>query len=253
MDLNFADPPIPPDWSAFEPRIRPEDAADVLAGVAAAMRTNEVLHATFEEEEIIETAAAALEDPDVTGIYARGVPMIARFLTIELDTEHKIGKGIGRLTPRDPPPRFGAKYRKNLRDPAVADEMGSVLENLALHGFAAMAALNAVSDPPPDRPSADPLPERWAPLVRNLTPTMHDLVDKLQMDPETASGSGLMIFGVAQPAADDYVLLAEKLRLGKRRPFGAARMVSYMHLFLALGLLVFDTGVDRAPGVADFP
>jgi hypothetical protein len=244
-DLNFADPPIAADWPVFQPRVSPHRAGETLGQAAAAMRSNEVLAAAFEgQENLVEEAAQAVDAPSATDAYASGIPMIARFLTIELDTKHKIAKGIGRMAK---PPRFGDKYRKVLRDPDVAEEVESVIERLALHGFAGGVAMNAMRDEPSTLVARD-ISERWSLLVRSLTPTSYAIADLLNIDESTASPMPFLFFGVVQPAADDYALLAERLRLGRGRPFGAVRAASYMPFFLALGAMLFDTATNRATG-----
>ncbi len=131
VDLNFVDPPIPPEMEPWEPRITPETVAGELAKLATHLRAEEL-------EGELQAGATALEQSDVADAYGRDSRFVARWLTVELDTTTPGKNAIGRFVN---PPRFGAKYRKQLRDADARERLGTIAERLILGGFAAGAAI----------------------------------------------------------------------------------------------------------------
>lgn len=113
VDLNFVDPPIEAGMDSYEPAIRPEAAGQAMREFADWVRNDQIMRETWSEQ--VEEIARGMERPDVARLYSEGVPFIARFLTVELDIKNDVRKGIGRVTPGDPPPRFGKKYARRLR------------------------------------------------------------------------------------------------------------------------------------------
>ena len=180
----------------------------------------------------------------VVDAYAGGLPLIGRFLTVEL-TDAMIDKGIARVAPGDPPPRFGDLYRKRLEGEGARERIYAILESLTLRGFAAAAAVNA-SRTSPSLLQDRPLVDRWSLILRNLSKTWHAVDDAIRMKPPTALS--ILITGIGRPAMEHYVTTVEELKLGRRRPFGTARTASYVPYFMALGFLVFDTATDEAAG-----
>jgi hypothetical protein len=94
-----------------------------------------------ESDSNLAEALERLRNRQLADEYAPWTPLVSRFVEAELDAEAPSKRGMGRITGGDPPPRFGAKYRRVLED----DEASAVFEHAAqqtvLGGFAARAAL----------------------------------------------------------------------------------------------------------------
>lgn len=125
--------------SAYQPQIASaervqqefETAATKFAETARGAYTPEGLEGTL----------ASLRDEMMIATYMQHLPLVHRFVVAEMDTDAPSKRGIGRLADGDPPPRLGAKYRKQLRDPTAQRGIGLAAERLVLSGFAAQAAL----------------------------------------------------------------------------------------------------------------
>jgi len=82
---------------------------------------------------------AAIDKPAVVALYVKCVPLVARLIGAELDTETPGKRGLGRLSPS--PPRLGARFRRKIRDADVQRELGGSAERVVLGGYGAAAGL----------------------------------------------------------------------------------------------------------------
>lgn len=238
LDLDFVDPPLLPSMALWEPTIPPAD----LRRVAASLRENPPF-----DQEYTEQLASGIEQPAVEEAYDQGRPFIARFITVELHPEKKeVAKGIGRIVPADPPPRFGDKYRKRLKSADVRWDAGAIIERLIFTGFALGAATNAVDLDPASIVDVE-TPDWWRGFSGGIAPLYGELVQAgaMEMDPKRSTLSAITVI-LIWPAYKDYTAFAGDHNLAKGlNPTGGARVLSYPFYFLAAGWSLFVAHTDR--------
>lgn len=239
MDVNFVDPPIPADTEVYEPTITADVAGRELERLARWIETDELPTGAFEDEVIAKFTRPLLE-PGAAESYGASLPLVVRFLTVELDPDIAGENGIGRV-PGEPPPRFGGRFRKKLRDRQTRERLGGALERLIFNGYAGMVAVSGTRTDPfqvLDRS----LEERWAPFIRNMAPTYRDLVGGL--DPEARPSQTTLLI-LAEPATADYGELIAEVKLGRGlRPFSGSRAKTYATFFTAAGSALWAANTD---------
>ena len=105
-----------------------------------------------------------LASEELASEYFAWSSLVRRFIAAELDIAAPSERGMGRLTDKDPPPRLGAKYRDQLRDPEARAAVAIAAERSALGGFAAHTALYRHT------PATGLVSERvWARFLRRLS------------------------------------------------------------------------------------
>lgn len=225
MDLDFVDPPLEPGMIPYELSIAPEDAGEQLRMVGQALEKSR-----GELSELgAATVAKALADPEAAQVFRAHVPFIARFLTIELDTENPIGKGIARVHPREPPPRFGDKFGKSLRRVGVKGKVFPVVDQLVFRGFATAVAANGMRDEPFEMDFDTPIEDRWNAFMRHVPLTYAAFAKP----PEDSAESRFraIVCGPVDEAFDEFVgVLA-----GPVRPYKRSRARTYTWYFSAVG------------------
>lgn len=245
LDLDFVDPPLLPGMTLYEPIIGPDDAARELHSVAAFLRDEQAWG-----PEDTERLTGGMKDPAVGKVYAAGVPFVARFITVELDTENKgIAKGIGRIVPADPPPRFGDKYRRRLKSAEARREAETIVEQLMFRGFACGAAANAVDRDPAALIDVETL-DWWRRFVGGIAPNYGGLVESGAMELDaTKSEIAAIALVISAPTLNRYAVFAEEHGLGKGlNPFGGARVATYPFYFLAAGWSLYWAHTDQKRG-----
>jgi hypothetical protein len=185
--------------------------------------------------------AAGIADPTVAEVYGTGVPFVARFVTVELHPKSgEVAKGIGRVVPDDPPPRFGEKYGKRLKSTDVRQEAGEVLEQLIFRGFAVGAAANAVNL---DAVAIVDIDTRdwWRRFVGSIAGHYGDVVESgaMDMDPHRGTMAAIVVY-LLWPAYQKYTRFFGNHRLAKRGADEAARAMTYPFYFLAAGWSLFS-------------
>src|SRR4051794_13980842 len=106
--------------AAYEPQIA--SIEEVNAEFDAMTEKYEAAAADVFTDEAFAAQLTGLRDPALREAFAKRLPLIHRFVVAELDTEAPSKRGMGRLSDGDPPPRLGAKYRKQLRDESTRRE-----------------------------------------------------------------------------------------------------------------------------------
>jgi hypothetical protein len=224
MDLDFVDPPLEPGMTPYDLAVDPDQAAEQLRIVAQELRSGDRLSV-----EAADLAGAALEDPEAASIYADQARFIARFLTIELDTENSIGKGIGRVHPSEPPPRFGDKFGRSLRRPGVKDEIFPLVDEYTFRGFATAVAANGLRKERYDLNLDTPIGDRWVRFMRHLFPTYGEFTKR----PEASPVAGIRNI-VCAPVDEAFADVLGRLA-GPVRQFRRSRALTYTCLFPAVG------------------
>jgi hypothetical protein len=230
--LDF-DSPLPPDVPEYPLAIDGEQAVSQELG-RMAEGSLEMLEKNLDKWR---GAFAKVREPNVVQTYARCLPLIQRFLTAELDTVTPTKRGIGRTSDAEPPPRLGAKYRKQLTPPDARVRVGEIMERVILGGFAARVAINEnlVENPIPfvERD----LHDIWGDWIFSFFSAWQD-TDLSKADPEHLEMLWTMV--VATKPLDDFVRTAEKLKIVKRGPFKGIRN------YRALTLMQYYIGTGRA-------
>lgn len=245
MDLSFVDPPIPAGAQPYDPLITAENAGAKLERIADWVGSDELPASAFQDDAIA-NFTRALREPRAAGRYATSLPMVARFLTIELDPEIEGENGIGRV-PGEPPPRFGGRFRKQLRDREIRRRLGEALEKLIFNGYASMVAASGTRTDPFNLLDRS-LEERWWPFIRNMAPTYRDLVAGLNAEKRPSQTTILVLGG---PAIADYAELIAEVKLGRGlRPFSKSRAKSYATFFIAVGNALWAANTDLTSSAA---
>ena len=239
MDLNFVDPPIPADVQPYQPVITAKTASDEFDRFADWVETDGSLSELGEE--IISDFADAIRDPQAALDYAEALPIVARFLTIELDPHIEGKNGIGRV-PGEDPPRFGGQYRKKLRDPSDQHRVGETLERLIFSGYASLLSVNAIGDSKSELLDRS-LDERWTPFMRGILGNWYDLAEGI--DESRPAQSYILLLSI--PAMNDYEEVVTDLKLdrGLRRS-SEARMALYAPFFIAVGSSLWASNASRS-------
>ncbi len=221
--------------SAYQPQIASreriqqefETAATKFAETAGDAYTPEGLEGTL----------ASLRNETLIATYVHHLPLVHRFVVAEMDTDAPSKRGIGRLADGDPPPRLGAKYRKQLRDQAAQRDIGLAVERLVLSGFAAQAAFyeEALQERSDE--------EAWPLWVRHLSAYYNDtseLADRAKAEEQSAFGiTGAMMITLGDHGGSELMEGYETHRIVKslRRVNGwrNARALTYFLLFMGAG------------------
>ncbi len=223
MDLDFVDPPLEPGMVPYELGVAPEHAAERLSAVADELRQGDRL-----SSEGARQAAEGLEDPSAARVYAENAAFIARFMTIELDTEHDIGKGIARVHPKEPPPRFGDKFRKPLRKAELREAVLPLIDRYLFYGFATGAAGNGLRrEPPLAVDVGEPIEERWARFMRHV-PITYAAFTKDPSPENPAAAIRNMVCAPVDEAFDGVISMFA-------RPGRRTRAMTYSWYFPAVG------------------
>lgn len=218
--------------TAHELGVAPEQASEQLRLVADELRASERL-----TDKAAERAAAALEDPDSARVYVENAPLIARFLTVELDTENKIAKGIGRVHPKEPPPRFGDYFARALRQDAARVEVLPLVDRYAFQGFATGVAANGLRNESLDVVFDTPIEDRWRLFLRHL-PVTYAAFTK---DPEDGAMAGIRNI-VCTPLDEAFEGIVGNLA-GMVRQMRRTRARSYSWYFPAVGWSAYYASV----------
>ena len=237
VDLDFVDPPLLPGMVPYELSVAPEQASEHLQLVADELEADETLITNAAKR-----AARALRTADAARVYTENAaPFLARFLTIELDTENPIAKGIGRAAVNEPPPRFGEKFRRRLQKPGAMAEIAPIIDQLVFRGYATAVAANGLRhDRKPFELTLDsPIEDRWGSFLGQIFPVWGAFQD------EKSYLSTLR--DVVCAPADRAYLKALGTLAGLSRPGRRMRAKTYRWYFPAIGGASFYSGVT-APG-----
>lgn len=230
---------------AYQPQIAsPERVQDEFERAAAKFATTARDALTPEG---LEKTLASLRSEHLAATYTRHVHFIQRFVVAEMDTEAPSKRGIGRLADGDPPPRLGAKYRKQLRDQAAQQDIGLALERLALSGFAGQAAfyeetLQERSDE-----------EAWPLWLRHLSAYYTDtfeLSDRAKKEEQSSLGlTGAMLIVLADHGGNElmegYEAHGVMKKLRRINNWHNARALSYVMLLIGAGRALHHVLSDK--------
>lgn len=204
-----------------------ETAATKFAEAARGVYTPEGLEGTL----------ASLRDKMLIATYMQHLPLVHRFVVAEMDTDAPSKRGIGRLADGDPPPRLGAKYRKQLRDQAAQRDIGLAAERLVLSGFAAQAAFyeEALQERGDE--------EAWLLWLRHLSAYYNDtseLANRAKTEEQSTFGlTGAMMITLGDHGGSELMEGYETYRILKsfRRinNWSNARALTYFLLFMGAG------------------
>ncbi len=223
----------------YELSVGPDECRAELGQIGNELRENP----DIEDGQAKDAAVAALSDPMAAQVFEANAPLIARFLTIELDVEHPIAKGIARVHPKEPPPRFGEKFNRSLKQPGMLDRVQPLVDQLVFRGFATAVVANAQWAEPFSL-SLDLTPEeRWGPFMTHIAATYGAFVDR----PDKSIVSAIKVV-VCAPAEAAYDEVAKELA-GALRPGRRARAATYKNYFPAVGWAGFYASSPEAAGV----
>jgi hypothetical protein len=231
--------------SAYQPQIASrervqeefETAATKFAEAAKDVYTPEGLEDTL----------ASLRDKILIATYAQHLPLVHRFVVAEMDTDAPSKRGIGRLADGDPPPRFGAKYRKQLRDQAAQRDIGLAAERLVLSGFAAQAAFyeEALQERSDE--------EAWLLWLRHLSAFYNDtseLASRAKAEEQSTVGiTGAMMITLGDHGGSELMEGYETHRilrsLRRINSWSNARALTYFLLFVGAGRALHHVLSDK--------
>ena len=244
MDLNFVDPPVPVNVRVVELSMTEVEVVEELEQFAVWVETGEEPRKRFFAEPI-EAFATALRDRRPAGDYLAAEPMVARFLTIEMDPGIEGEDGIGRMKK---PPRFGGHYRKQLADPATHERASRMAEELIFRGYAAMTAVAAVRDDPFDLLDR-PLSDRWGAFIRTISPAYLSLLGNVDVKKQPIEAYLLFL---ASERMAEYTELANELKLGRgMSPFSKTRAQAYGQFFVGVGVAVWASNTSTTVSIAE--
>lgn len=245
MNLNFVDPPIGPDLDPFTLSITADLVPEAVQGVAEWIEGPEICELWGSPDLPIRQASAIRAD-DVASTYVEALPFVARFLTVELDSQTPGNNGIGRVMDGDPPPRFGGKFRKQLRQPEIRREAGRVIEKFILDGFLGNAIASMVFYSETRIPgSSESIEQMYRQWVRDFAPTWWEVIPTV--DPNE-SLIGFLFGSTAMPTIMEYRTLCERHRIGTS--FGKRkRKETYANYFFAVGWCLYHVFSHPGPTV----
>ncbi len=185
----------------------------------------------------LEGVLQEIQSKDLSAAYSRYLIFVHRFIVAEMDTDAPSKRGIGRLADSDPPPRLGAKYRKQLRSEDARRSIGLAAERLMLLGFAAQAAFyNEGLD------SVDREDDAWAMWLRHLSAYYNDtseLADRARNEERSNVGlTGAMLIILGDHGGGELVEGFEEHRIIKglrKNTWHNARAASYLLLMMGAG------------------
>jgi hypothetical protein len=224
MDLNFVGPPLEPGMVPYRVDPLPSQAADRLRDIAREARETEKL-----TDEAGESVARAMERPEAVEIYAENAPFIGRFLTIELNTTHKIAKGIGRIIPADPPPRFGDKFKRALQKEDTRSAVVPLIDRYIFQGFAMAAGSQGLRDEDITIEQGEEVEIRWGRFMRGLFATY----GAFTKEPDESAEAGLRNI-ICYPLDEAWEEVVGSLA-GSMRQVKRARARTYTQYFPAVG------------------
>jgi hypothetical protein len=144
---------------------------------------------------------------------------------------------MGRLADGDPPPRLGAKYRKQLKSPDAQTTIGLAVERVVLTGWAAQAAFFSEGlEPRPDD-------QAWLMWLRHLIPFYNstgDLVNRARKQEKSSLAlAGTWMILLASHGGDELLAGFEEHRIIKSRfranTWNNARALTYFLLLIGAG------------------
>jgi hypothetical protein len=206
-----------------------ETAATKFAVVAEDVYTPEGLEGTL----------ASLRDKTLITTYTQHLSLVHRFVVAEMDTDAPSKRGIGRLADGDPPPRLGAKFRKQLRDQAAQRDIGLAAERLVLSGFAAQAAFyeEALQERHEE--------ETWQLWLRHLSAYYNDtfdLTERAKAEEQSSIGvTGAMMITLADHGGSELMEGYETHGVIKK-----LRRINNWHNARALTYFILLVGAGRA-------
>ena len=232
MDLNFVDPPVPANAQVVELSVTDANVADELEQVAVWLETGEEPRKAFMDEPL-EGFARALREPRAADDYVAALPMVARFLTIEMDPAIEGEDGIGRM---QKPPRFAGHYRKQLADAVTHERASRMAEQLIFRGYAAMTAIATVRNDPFDLLDR-PLSDRWGAFIRSISAAYLALLGNVDLKKQPIEAYLLFL---ARKRIEEYAQLASDLKLARGlSPFSKSRANAYGPFFVGVGVAVW--------------
>jgi hypothetical protein len=184
----------------------------------------------------MEKALAFIRDEASISAFVEHLPLVHRWISAEMDTDAPSKRGIGRLADGDPPPRFGAKYRKQLEDPEARAAIGLGVERLVLAGYCFQAAFftGQVVDRAQD--------VVWAGWLRHLTASYNetnDLSSRAGREEESTEGYlGALMIGMTDHGGAELLEGFETYGILKGRginPWRNARAMTYLTFFIGAG------------------
>jgi hypothetical protein len=219
-------------------------SAAQLESLASRFQSDEDIGEIWKPE-ILDDLAASLRTQDVADRYDAYADLVARFVTVEMDTVTPGKSGLGRISPSDPPPRFGAEYRRKLKAGGAYELVAPIVERLVFCGYAAGVMLNSVlADTPQQVVDRNPQ-EAYRLWLREFAPTYWEM--KPTLDPSESAPSA-MCWQLAYPDVEEYQAATEQLKIGKglRKSVVSpeARKNGYVLYFMGVGLALFFAGTD---------
>ncbi len=197
-----------------------------------------------------------LQGTELPTTYGRHLRLVHRFITAEMDTDAPSKRGMGRLADGDPPPRLGAKYRKQLRGEAAQLGIGLAAERLVISGFAAQAAFFS-GENLQEAADEDTV---WLAWLRHLIAYYQDtteLVDRARNEEESSLGLiGAMLISLGDHGGAEMMEGFEAHGVIKGRRMNTwhnARALTYFILLIGAGRAlhhVLSDAVDLDFGAA---
>lgn len=194
----------------------------------------------------VEQIAEVVRSQALAELYAVYLPLVSRFVAAELDTDAASNRGMGRLGDGDPPPRIGAKYRKQLGDPRAKQALGPAIEKIILSGFASQAGLYKTEG------AQKPIDEVWAMWLRHISGAYNDtndLVSKARREEKSKEGLAAVLTMLLCDRGTDELLEGYEqfgvLKQGFLSRWRNARPLTYVSLFLGAGRVLFHVLTEK--------